>query len=127
VYTDPPDHSSQLYTLGDYEENWGNDEDDPVGEGWYPQRYNWRDGNFSCDCNRSRFIGKDLRCGHQIYIDFIQPIEPIPGFSTLCLMESIQSVIEEERSREWHEDLERGLEGGFVREPVDPYWGLGTK
>jgi len=36
----------------------------------------WTDGNFSCDCNRARFVGLDyMPCGETINIDVIEPID----------------------------------------------------
>lgn len=33
--------------------------------------YMFEDGNYSCDCNRSNFIGEDFECGHTIkMLDF---------------------------------------------------------
>lgn len=70
VYEDPEgDEGSQYY--------------DAEGD---PSTYWWAEGNFSCDCNRSQFVGVDLDCGDEIFIDTIAPID-YPGV-ILLLMES---------------------------------------
>lgn len=59
-YTDPEDSSGSQYIWpdGDPSTSW------------------WSEGNFSCDCNRSRFVGIEfMECGETIYIDRIEPID----------------------------------------------------
>lgn len=72
----PDDKGSQFVYMGSEQE---------VSEYW------WSDGNFSCDCNRERFLPDELRklysggCGDQIHIDRIVPLDP--KFPTLVLGE----------------------------------------
>lgn len=77
-YIDSPDGegSAFVYAPGEY---FGNEE-------WLPGDYWFSEGNFSCDCNRGRFVFGDkydcdnAQCGREINIDRIEPIEqPIPG------------------------------------------------
>jgi len=64
-YIDPVDSDgSQFY--------WPPDEENANYE---PSEFWWAEGNMSCDCNRSAFIGIDLDCGDTILIDRIEPIE----------------------------------------------------
>lgn len=118
VYTDPPDsHGSQFYHSPDEldryidDDDWGNYQDDITT--LEPSRYCWEEGNMSCDRNRGRFVGEDINhCSDDIYIDFIQPLEP--GLMTLCLMESIIGVINDYEREKLHSKLEKALEGGIV-------------
>jgi hypothetical protein len=46
-----------------------------------PSEFWWSDGNMACDCNRSRFLPEGLfrdirdKCGEDIQIEYIEPIE----------------------------------------------------
>lgn len=65
VYTDPEGDGS-LYIFPDDDDF----EDGPLSY------YIWEDGNNSCDRNRGFLVGEDInQCSHDVYIDFIQPIE----------------------------------------------------
>ena len=56
--------------------------------GYDPSDYWWREGNFSCDCNRAHFVGEeDLPCGETIRIQRIEPIENNPLYPVLELDE----------------------------------------
>ena len=36
----------------------------------------WTDGNYSCDCNRAKFVGLDnMPCGETINLEIIKPID----------------------------------------------------
>lgn len=95
-YVDPPDSEGSQFL-------WLEDPDDKVSEYW------WTDGNFGCDCNRARFVnfleseypelfeeksygamgaGVTFRCGHEILIDAIVPLDP--ALPALILNESTQ-------------------------------------
>lgn len=58
VYIDPPSEPSAWMVDGLF---------DP---------FMWEDGNYSCDCNRSRFFGLGkFTCGETIQIINIEPVE----------------------------------------------------
>lgn len=66
VYIDPEDSQGSQFISAD------ND----------PSTFWWTDGNYSCDCNRSRFVPLDMieeekvgRCGDEIYIDTVEPLD----------------------------------------------------
>lgn len=77
VYEDPPGTKSSFY--------WPEDND--------PSDFWWRDGNMSCDCNRTRFLPANItkdwtednftQCGGDILIKRIIPIDD----STIPILE----------------------------------------
>lgn len=93
-YIDPPNRAGTAFAFapGEYFDN----------EDWEPSEFWFSQGNFSCDCNRSRLLPADMQkdfdpdnimCTETIMIDRIEPIEqPIAGFAIppIVLNETIQ-------------------------------------
>lgn len=90
VYTDP-DGDGSLYIFPDDEEL---------------SYYIWEDGNNACDHNRGFLLGEDInRCSHEIYIDFIQPLDA--HWPIGVLLESIQESISDGYVYELDQDLQK--------------------
>lgn len=105
VYEDPEDEDGSQYIDGDD-----------------PSFFWWSEGNFSCDCNRARFLPDDLfeqlpkgddpnnpddpSCGELILIDKIEPIEgedlPIlelnetEHYSAMTMLKNTKIIIKKE-------------------------------
>lgn len=89
TYTDPPESKGSQYIWKDGD----------------PSRYWWTEGNFGCDCNRSRFLPEDWNvpesCGEEILINKIEPIDhdgPVLELNEEQERESTEKLIEKFKS-----------------------------